>query len=685
MQSHKIRQKYLEFFQSKGHVVIESASLVPQDDPTVLFTTAGMHPLVPFLMGKPHPDGKRLVDAQKCVRTNDIDEVGDDTHLTFFEMLGNWSLGDYFKEEAIAWSFEFLTSPRWLNLPVEKLAVSVFVGDADAPRDEEAADIWKKLGIPEHRIVYLPKKDNWWGPAGETGPCGPDTEMFYYRGEGLPPEDSNPATDEDNWVEIWNDVFMQYNKTPDGSYMPLVQQNVDTGMGLERITAVLQGKNNVFETDLFQPLIETIAATLNADWDNPKEKRALRIIADHSRAATFVIGDGVKPSNLQRGYVLRRLIRRAIAQARLLGNEAPVMRQFTEKVIAQFGEVYPGLTQNRKNILDTVEQEEAAFAKTLRRGMQELQKVLDETEESIGGEDAFRLHDTYGFPIELTREFAAEHHLSVDMPGFERELEKQKDRSRIGSSFTVGKVLEEEFAAFPKTAFTGYERLSDQAAVLGIQQQDDDVHIVLDRTPFYGEGGGQMGDKGLLTGPAGRVTVTTTKKTKGDIFVHIGKITGTLAVGDKVEANVDIPSREQVMRYHTGTHLLHQALREVLGNHVEQRGSSITEKRLRFDFSHDQPLTPEQIEQIETKINQWIAQDLPVKIVETSLDTAMAAGAMALFEGKYDQSVRLVEIGEGISRELCGGTHISHTGEIRPLKLAKQESIGGGIRRVRVQ
>jgi alanyl-tRNA synthetase len=681
----QIRRKYIDFFESKGHARIPSASLVPQDDPTVLFTTAGMHPLVPYLMGKPHPQGTRLVDYQKCIRTNDIDEVGDDTHLTFFEMLGNWSLGDYFKEDAIAWSFEFLTSPEWLNIPVEKLAVSVFQGDADAPRDDEAAGIWKRLGIPAHRIVYLPKKDNWWGPAGETGPCGPDTEMFYYRREGLPPQDSNPETDADNWVEIWNDVFMQYNKTPDGSYVPLAQQNVDTGMGLERITAVLQGKDNVFETDLFQSLIAAIAGVLDASWDDPKARRALRIIADHSRAATFVIGDGVKPSNLHRGYVLRRLIRRAIAQARILGNEQPVMRNFAAAVIDQFGETYPELTEKRAQILETLEQEEAAFSKTLHRGMLELQKILDETKGTIDGEAAFRLHDTYGFPIDLTREFAAEHGLTVDMAGFERELDKQKDRSRIGSGFTIGKVLEEEFAHYPKTEFTGYDGFSGQAKVLGVQRQDDDIHVVLDRTPFYGEGGGQMGDKGVLVGPNGTVTVQTTKKTKGDVFVHIGKIQGDLAEGDTVEANVDIPAREQVMRYHTATHLLHKALHDVIGKHAEQRGSSITEKRLRFDFSHDKPLTDEERNAIEAKVNAWIKADLPVRVEITTLDAAKAAGAMALFEGKYDQDVRMIVIGDDVSRELCGGTHVTHTGEIGPVRLTKQESVGGGVRRVRVQ
>lgn len=682
--------------------------MVPKGDPTVLFNTAGMHPLVPYLMGEPHPEGKRLVDYQKCVRTNDIDEVGDATHLTFFEMLGNWSLGDYFKKEAIEWSFEFLTSPEWLGIPVEKLAISVFQGDEDAPKDEEAADLWRSHGIQDHKIVYLAKVDNWWGPAGETGPCGPDTEMFYYLPDGTPPEESNPENDSKNWMEIWNDVFMQYNKTPDGNYVPLTAQNVDTGMGLERIVTVLQGKKNVYDTDLFRPMIDLILGLTDADYEgNQASQRAIRIIADHVRAATFIVGDGVVPSNVHRGYVLRRLIRRAIAQAHLLGYEETILGPLVTQVIEQYGDAYKELKEGKARILATLEQEEQAFRKTLARGLRELQKMLDETpnsltekqhhklsleskveitaELSLSGTQTFLLHDTYGFPIDLTVEFARGKNIAIDRVEFEKELQKQQDRSRVGSGFTLGKSLEEMYAEEPKTSFTGYEHLSDQATVLRIYQQDDQVQVILDKTPFYGESGGQTGDRGQIVGISGTVTVTTTKKTKRDVFVHIGTLEGTMAEGETVEANVDVESREQIMRYHTGTHLLHKALRDVLGFHVLQKGSSITEKRLRFDFSHDAPLSSEQIAEVESKINAWVDQDLAVKVIQTTLDKAKAEGAMALFEGKYDLDVRLVQIGGDVSKELCGGTHVTHTGEIDHLQIDKQESVGGGVRRVRVR
>lgn len=463
MTAKEIRQKYLEFFKSKGHAVIPSAPLLPENDPTVLFTTAGMHPLVPYLLGEPHPQGKRLVDFQKCIRTGDIDEVGDNTHLTFFEMLGNWSLGDYFKEGAIEMSYEFLTSPEWLGIPKEKLAVSVFKGDKNAPEDSEAAGIWKRLGFPEHKIAYLPKSENWWGPAGLTGPCGPDTEMFYWVGEGDPPESSNPGNDEDNWIEIWNDVFMQYNKTEDGKFEPLKQTNVDTGMGLERVAAVLQSKKTVYDTELFQPIISkilSIAGTphepidgviptsnyprgpVGAGISEEKAINSVRIIADHLRAATFLAGDGIKPSNVDQGYVMRRLMRRAIRHGKTLGIEENFTHIIVKKVIHIMSDVFPEL-KHEKEILKTFEMEEDQFQKTITAGLREFEKLLNGFKMAfentgrkiteISGKQSFKLYDTYGFPIEMTQEEAAKHDLTVDREGFDKAFKDHQEKSRAGA------------------------------------------------------------------------------------------------------------------------------------------------------------------------------------------------------------------------------------------------------------
>ena len=437
MQAKEIRQKFIEFFQEKNHTAIPSASVLPENDPTVLFTTAGMHPLVPYLMGEEHPSGKRLVNAQKCIRTGDIDEVGDNTHLTFFEMLGNWSLGDFFKEDAINWSFEFLTNEKRLNIPLEKLSFTVFEGDENAPADEEAIKIWKSLGVPDHKITSLPKSENWWGPAGQTGPCGPDTEMFYWVGEGIPPESSNPGNDESNWVEIWNDVFMQYNKNTEGNFDPLEQQNVDTGMGLERAAAVLQGKKSVYDTELFEPILEKIGALSSFIYE--EKMTSYRIIADHLRAATMMAADGVKPSNNDQGYVMRRLIRRAIRHGKLIGIEDAFIQDIATAVIFTLSETYPEL-KNEENILKTLSDEEEKFSKTINQGLREFEKLLTGFERAlentgrkiteISGKQAFKLYDTYGFPIEMTVELAKEKELTVDVKGFEGAYEAHKEKSR---------------------------------------------------------------------------------------------------------------------------------------------------------------------------------------------------------------------------------------------------------------
>lgn len=439
MKSTEIRQKFVEFFKAKGHAVIPSAPLLPENDPTVLFTTAGMHPLVPYLLGETHPEGKRLTSVQKCIRTGDIDEVGDNTHLTFFEMLGNWSLGDYFKKEAIEWSFEFLTGKDWLGIPKEKLAATVFQGDNDAPEDAEAASIWMELGIPKHKIATLPKKDNWWGPAGQTGPCGPDTEMFYWVGEGLPPTDSDPGNDSANWVEIWNDVFMQYNKNADGTFDPLKQKNVDTGMGLERVAAVLQGKSSVYETELFEPIIEKIRTLATIETTVHDHER---VIADHLRAAAFMAGDGVKPGNIDQGYVMRRLIRRAIRHGKNLGIEENFTHIIVKKVIHLMSDAYPEL-KHEEEILKTFVLEEEQFRKTINHGLKEFEKLMNGFQMAfektgrniteISGKQAFKLYDTYGFPIEMTTEEAEKNNLTVDQEGFDKAFAEHQEKSRAGS------------------------------------------------------------------------------------------------------------------------------------------------------------------------------------------------------------------------------------------------------------
>jgi alanyl-tRNA synthetase len=585
MTAKELRRSYIEFFKRHGHEEIKSAPLVPENDPTVLFTTAGMHPLVPFLQGEKHPGGTRLVNYQKCVRTGDIEEVGDTTHLTFFEMLGNWSLGDYFKEEAIAMSFEFLT--RELEIPVDKLWVSCFAGDDDAPRDEEAAAIWIKHGVPAERIVFLGKKHNWWGPAGETGPCGPDTEMFVELDQ--PP--CGPGCDITcncgKYVEIWNDVFMQYHKTKTGAYEPLKQKNVDTGMGVERVTAILQGRASCFETELFSGLFAKLE-TLTGRSDLIAE-RAGRIVVEHLRAATFLMADGVRPGNVDQGYVLRRLIRRAIRQARLLGMAEPFTPVLAEVVVNEYGDVYPELKTNRDDICQSLAAEEEQFAGTLERGTREFNKLVDAfpphvERKVISGRKAFFLYETYGFPLELTMEMAAERGFEVDVKGYEKAYQKHQEQSRSGA------------------------------------QQ---------------------------------------------------KFKGGLA-----------DASEQTARLHTATHLMHEALRQVLGDHVKQAGSNITAQRLRFDFTHDEKVNREQLDEVERIVNDVIQKDLPIDCTEMSVEQAKQQGAVGLFEERYGDRVKVYSIGD-FSKEICGGPHAARTGELGHFKIRKEESSSRGVRRIK--
>lgn len=596
MTSNELRTKYIEFFKSKGHAEISGQSLIPENDPSVLFTTAGMHPLVPYLLGETHPAGTRLTDYQKCVRTGDIDEVGDPSHLTCFEMLGNWSLGDYFKKDSIAFSYEFLTSPKWLALDPKKISVTVFAGDENAPRDEEAAQIWKDNGMPEDKIAYLPASDNWWA-AGPTGPCGPDTEIFYWVGEGLPPAGSNKGTDSANWMEIWNNVFMQYNRVDEKTLVPLPKQNVDTGMGLERTNCILQGKTSVYLTEVFQPIIHTIETLSNYKYGTDEEKdKSVRIIADHSRSSVFILGDqkGCVPSNVGAGYVLRRLIRRAVRHGMKLGIDKDFLADIAATVVENFKAPYPELEQNKDKIFKELTAEEAKFRLTLKKGEAEFQKLLPNLMKNpkkiISGKVAYNLYETYGYPLELTEELGAENGFTVDIEGFKEAEKKHQEAS--------------------KTADAG-------AAKGGLAEQSD---------------------------------VTT--------------------------------------KYHTATHLLQQALVNVLGDQVAQKGSNITNERMRFDFTFERPMTPEEVKKVEEIVNEKIKEDLPVTMQVMPLADAQKAGARALFTNKYGEDVKVYTIGRDVnndwfSKEVCGGPHVQHTAQIGDFKIQKEQSSSAGVRRIR--
>ena len=645
LSSNELRALFLKFFQEKGHSVIPSASVIPENDPTVLFTTAGMHPLVPYLLGQKHPQGTRLTDVQKCIRTCDIDEVGDMSHLTFFEMLGNWSLGDYFKKEMIPWSWEFLTSPEWLGIDPEKLAFTVFEGDSDCPRDEEAANIWRSCGVKDDHLFYLPKEHNWWGPAGVTGPCGPDTEMFIIKKKPCGP-DCSPACSCGAYLEIWNDVFMQYNKQQDGSFIPLEQKNVDTGMGLERTICVLNGKASVYETDVFADILAKIEELCGKKYDPDDENtRAFRIVADHMRTATFIIGDprGIGPSNVGQGYILRRLIRRAVRYGMKLGLDEGFTAKVAQVIIDQYKSVYPELEQNAAFVIEQLTLEEDRFARTLKQGEKEFEKVLfninrtrsamdkilaDDTlaaaEEAvkthvlrpqpdmlaaieavkagdiegvkrecaairdrqtvIDGRSAFKLYDTYGFPIEITKELAAEHGLTVDEEDFAKRFEQHQATSRSGA--------EQIF--------------------------------------------------------------------KGGLADH----------------------SEQTTCLHTATHLLQAALRKVLGDEVHQKGSNITAERLRFDFTFGRKVTPEELTQVEKLVNEAIEANVPITMEEMTVPEAKAQGAMGLFESKYGEIVRVYTMGP-YSKEICGGPHADRTGDLVSFKIMKEEASSAGVRRIK--
>lgn len=583
-----LRDMYLKFFESKGHTIISGASVIPENDPTVLFTTAGMHPLVPYLLGEKHPAGTRLTDVQKCVRTGDIDAVGDSAHLTFFEMLGNWSLGDYFKREAIAWSFEFLTQK--LGFRPEQISVTVFAGEEGIPRDDEAIAYWKAQGIPEDHIYPKGREDNWWGPAGVTGPCGPDTEMFVDTGKEPCGPDCSPGCGCGKYIEIWNDVFMQYNKTAEGTYEPLAQHNVDTGMGVERTICMINGYKTVYESELFLPLLEKIRELTTHELPEEKRIKAERIIADHMRTATIILGDpkgGVKPGNVGANYVLRRLIRRAVRYAMDLGLPSGFTATMADIVIGTYENFYPELREKRELIVSELTAEESRFAKTLTQGRHEFEKVAEvmaqHEQTQISGKTAFKLYDTYGFPLELTQELAAERGMTVDTEGFAKAEAKHKEASKQG--------------------------------------------------------------EGVF---------------KGGLADH----------------------SEQTTRLHTATHLLHKALKIVLGDHVNQKGSNITAERLRFDFSHPEKMTKEQLEQVEDLVNEQIARALPIVCETMPIEAAKAAGATALFTAKYGEQVKVYTMGD-FSKEVCGGPHAQNTSELVAFKILKEESSSAGVRRIK--
>lgn len=577
-----LKGKFLNFFVARKHQILPNLSLVPENDPTALFISAGMQPLVPYLLGEPHPLGKRLASLQRCLRTDDIEEVGDTFHHTFFEMLGNWSLGGYGKKEAIFWAWEFLT--KELSLPPQQLSVSVFSGDKDAPRDEQSAQIWQELGLKKEKIFYLGKKDNWWGPVGQTGPCGPDTEIYYDTGKASCRPGCRPGCPANcgKYFEIWNLVFLEYQKTGQG-YEPLKQKNVDTGMGVERTLAILEGKENVYETELFTPIMQKIAE-LSAE----KVIKSSRIIADHLRAATFLLADGVTPANVERGYILRRLIRRAIRHGKILGIKENFTPPIAKVVITHYQEDYPHLAGSKEKILEELENEEERFLKTLDRGLKEFTRFFSKIQFILGkkilpGELAFRLYESYGFPLEMTEELTHELGLKVDKRGFKKAFAEHQKRSRRGAA---------------------------------------------------------------------------------------AKFAGGLADHSKI-----------VIQLHTATHLLHQALRVVLGSHLKQSGSQITPERLRFDFTHPQKLTEEEIKKVEALVNQKIQENLPVKMEVVSFKEALKKGALGLFAQKYGEKVKVYSIGE-FSKEVCGGPHVDFTGVLKSFRIIKEEAVSSGVRRI---
>ncbi|MBA6132929.1 alanine--tRNA ligase [Pseudomonas juntendi] len=694
MKSAEIREAFLRFFEEQGHTRVASSSLIPNNDPTLLFTNAGMNQFKDCFLGAEKRAYTRAVSSQKCVRAggkhNDLENVGYTArHHTFFEMLGNFSFGDYFKRDAITFAWTFLTSEKWLNLPKEKLWVTVYA------TDDEAYDIWtKEVGVPAERMVRIGDNkgapyasDNFW-TMGDTGPCGPCTEIFYDHGPdiwGGPP--GSPEEDGDRYIEIWNNVFMQFNRTADGVLHPLPAPSVDTGMGLERVSAVLQHVHSNYEIDLFQNLLAAAAKAIGCSNDG---QASLKVVADHIRSCGFLIADGVLPSNEGRGYVLRRIIRRACRHGNKLGAKGSFFYQIVAALVAEMGEAFPELTSQQAHIERVLKAEEEQFAKTLEQGLRILEQDLAQLQGAVvPGDVVFKLYDTYGFPMDLTADIARERELTIDEAGFEREMDAQRERARSASAF--GMDYNSLVKVDSATEFLGYDATEGQGKIIALYKDGQSVDqlgvgeqgvVVLDRTPFYAESGGQVGDSGYLQAGAARFDVRDTTKT-GGAFLHHGVVTsGALLIGAPVEAKVDADVQHATSLNHSATHLLHEALRQVLGEHVQQKGSLVDSQRLRFDFSHFEAVKPEQLKQLEDIVNREVRKNTPVETELTDIETAKAKGAMALFGEKYGDTVRVLTMGGDFSVELCGGIHAKRTGDISLFKIISEGGVASGVRRI---
>ncbi|HEX3737310.1 MAG TPA: alanine--tRNA ligase [Solirubrobacterales bacterium] len=692
MKAQQIRDTYLSFFAERGHKIVPSASLVPSvHDPTVLLTTAGMQPFKPYFLGRETPPAPRLADVQKCFRTTDISEVGATArHMTFFEMLGNWSFGDYFKAESIPWGWQLAT--EGFGMDPERIWVTVFGGDEELGLgpDTEAIAIWEATGVPSDRIVRLGREDNFW-QGGPTGPCGACSELYLDRGPDFGGADERPGDDTERFLEFWNHVFMSYDLAEDGTLTELPTKNIDTGMGLDRMAAILQDVPSVFETDHVRPLIDLAGELSGRRYGSDDAvTRAMRIVADHARGAAFLIADGVVPSNEDRGYILRRVMRRAIQQGRALGLEAPWLGRFAARTIELMGDAYPELVAERETIARWVDDEEESFGRTLERGSELLERLVARARESgtswIDAADAFKLHDTYGFPYDLTKELLAEQGLAVDDDGFAELMEEQRTRARSGAATAHGSEdthhrVEEFIGNAPPTEFVGYERLGTTTGLALVEGEQAGALVKLEQSPFYAEGGGQVSDSGLLRWENGEAEVADVYRVGTDQVLEIRTGGELPEEGTTVEALVDRETRHATMRNHTATHLLHAALRERLGTHVRQAGSAVRPDKLRFDFTHGQSLTPEELRDVEDRVNEWIKASAPVRWLEMERAEAEALGAMALFGEKYGEWVRVVEI-EGVSRELCGGTHVANTAEIGIFKVSAEGSSAANVRRI---
>lgn len=679
---HELRKTFLSFFEERGHKVFPSFSLIP-DDPTILLTIAGMVPFKPYFLGEKRPPVSRAVTCQKCVRTNDIENVGYTArHHTFFEMLGNFSFGDYFKREAIDWAWKFVTEV--LGLPRERLWVTIYKDD------DEAFDIWHKhIGLPEERIVRMGEEDNFW-KVGPVGPCGPCSEIIIDQGEefGCGKDTCGVGCSCDRYLELWNLVFMQYNRREDGTLEPLPKKNIDTGMGLERLASVMQGVKNDFETDLLFPIIKKVENLCGVKYgDSSETDRAMKIIADHIRALTFMVSDGIMPSNEGRGYVLRRILRRAVVNGLRLGFEKPFLHELVSKVVEMMGEVYQELVESHRLTSEVILLEEERFRRTLSYGLNLFEEIVSKAKSSgsniLSGEDVFKLYDTYGFPYELTKEMAREHGLGIDEKGFLKAMEEQRERARRilrrGTIEETYRTIKDEVG---ETLFLGYERLESQAKVLRVIESGNVIEVILDRTPCYPEKGGQVGDKGKIYSPSFEGKIEDTYSPIEGLIVHkVSPLRGVLKEGELVNVEVNSFLRRETAKHHTATHLLHQALCDVLGSHVKQNGSLVSPERLRFDFSHFSPLRPEELEKVERIVNEKIWEDLKVEVLKLDLEEAKKMGAKALFEGKYGEKVRVLKIGD-YSLELCGGTHLERTGLIGIFKIVSETGIGANLRRI---